>query len=221
MKTVLNIFLLLSCFTSNAQRNSWDIGLEGGMTLGWLHGNDVLKTYHAEKNGGVTGIYGQYNLPRHFSFRSGLYFEQKGSSFVFPAVDANGNFMGYQTGHETMNYITIPLIAQFSFGKTWRPFVNLGGFLGMLQSQKEHFNAFGTNQGQTYDRSDLLKKTEIGISTGLGIAYQLKLPLTISVEARNNLGLTNISAVAVYNNGKVLTNTLNLLVGVSYRLGQR
>ena len=56
---------------------------------------------------------------------------------------------------------------------------------------------------------------------GIGLAYNTKQNLALSFEVRNNLGLSNISAVEIVNNGTLETNTINFLFGLTYKIGQR
>lgn len=220
MKSLIAITIIFIQFSLIAQRNPFDFGIEGGMNIGTLRGNSLIDENHSLKPGSIFGISFQYNLPKLLSIKTGLSFEQKGSKFSVPAVDINGNYQGDYKGTITFNYLTIPLVTQFSFGQKWRPFVNFGGFCSILISQKERVQAFSNYPGSTTNYTDLFKRTEFGLTGGLGLSYSMEMPLAVSVEVRNNLGLTNISDIEVYGGGQSLTNTLNLLIGISYQIGK-
>lgn len=220
MKTILIACLIFLQFDITAQSNPFDIGVESGITLSSLRGNSLVDANHTSKTGGAFGLCFQYNFPKLLSIKTGLGFEQKGSHFSVPAVDINGNVKGDYKGTTTFNYLTIPLMAQFSLGKKWQPFINIGGFCSVMLNEQERIQAFSDYPGSKSNNTDLFKRTEFGITGGLGLAYNMEMPLAVSLEIRNNLGLTNISDIPVIGNGKILTNSLNFLVGISYQIGR-
>jgi hypothetical protein len=99
--------------------------------------------------------------------------------------------------------------------------VNAGPYIGYLIKQTDITEAFGEYSKTKNDNTDNYKRTDLGITTGLGARFPIKNKLFLSIEIRNNFGLTNISSVPVVNDGVIKTNSTNLLFGIEYRFGTR
>jgi hypothetical protein len=68
------------------------------------------------------------------------------------------------------------------------------------------------------DQTDNFKSLDFGLTFGFGKTFKLKNNNEISVEIRENLGLSDISAVPVVANGSIKTNSLNLICNYSFNL---
>ncbi|WP_430407015.1 porin family protein [Fluviicola sp.] len=170
-----------------------------------------------------TGLTLQYNCKKIFSIRTGLSYQQKGYR---PTKT-------YDVAKTTLrfDYLTIPILARFTFGKKVHFFVNVGVFGSFLAGttkrtkfylypkyvdniEKGHqTNPPGYNAG------------DAGFTGGLGISVPIKTHWLISLEARNYSGVLDISnkhGNTFDSHYKLdLTNTSDLLLGVAYRLGLR
>jgi hypothetical protein len=198
-----------------AQQNKIDIGLEGGPSITFLRGNEILSTYHTLKIDFSCGLFFQYNFPKIFSLRTNIAFERKGSSMSFLTTDLNGNPTAIK-GRTNLNYLTIPVLFRLTFGKKITYYFNVGTFIGYLISQSYIYNNIGYLSS---DNASQYKSFDFGISGGLGFAIPVRNKFSISCELRNNLGLLNIAKGEVYNNGSIKTNSTNLLIGLSYKIG--
>ncbi|MFN8713560.1 MAG: porin family protein [Bacteroidota bacterium] len=221
MRSVFLFFLFTLTLTATAQINKLDIGAEGGFSLASLRGNEVIDSYHDTRIGYSGGLFVQYNFRKIISVRTGGYYERKGSSLEFLFTDINGTIIGTFKGKENFNYLTVPLLVRATFGQKLNYFVNAGPYIGFLMKKTEYTEAFQSIPEITSDQTDLFKKTETGLSFGIGVSYTLKEKFALSFEARNNLGLTDTSDLPVINNGVIKTNAVNFLFGFSYKLGQR
>lgn len=137
-------------------------------------------------------------------------------------TDISGNPLGKITItiNTNFDYLTLPILVRATFGKKVQFFLNAGPYFGYLI--KQTFVSKGTNfPTTTSDNTSLDKRFDTGISTGLGISVPIKTKFAFSFEIRNNLGLFNVSAVPVANNGTIKTNSTNFLLGFTYKLGQR
>lgn len=221
MKKILTVLICTLTITIYGQTNILDLGIEGGISAASLRGNTSIDNYHGTRIGYMGGLFIQYNFRKIISLRTGSYFEEKGSAIKFDLHDQNGQTVGTIHGKENFDYLTIPLLLRATFGKKLNYFINVGPYIGFLIKQTEHTDAFQNYPETNPDRTDITKKTEIGLSTGLGLSYTIRQHYAFSFEVRNNLGLTNTSAVPVLNDGTVKTNALNFLFGFAYKLGQR
>ena len=76
---------------------------------------------------------------------------------------------------------------------------------------------------RTYTRNQFFKKFDWGFCTGLGIKVPLWQNFVMSCEARYNLGMFQIvkDDISQERNWHEKTNSVNFLIGVTYRLCQR
>ena len=69
-----------------------------------------------------------------------------------------------------------------------------------------------------YKRQDLNKSTDLGLSLGVGKRFDVGEGNYLDIEVRNNLGLTNISATEVIDDGTIKTNSINLILSYFFSL---
>ncbi|MCA6364433.1 MAG: PorT family protein [Bacteroidetes bacterium] len=221
MKSIFAFFLISISLAANAQFNRLDIGVQGGVSRASLYGNSSIYGGHKARMGYAGGLFAQYNFTPHIALRSGVSFERKGSTLELTMMDITGAEIGTFRGKETFDYLTVPLLFRFSFGKKIQYFVNAGPYVGFLLKQTEYIEAFQILPETTNDLTANFKKNEFGASLGAGVNYALNDSYVFSVEVRNNLGLNNLSALPLINMGTIKTNALGLLVGLHYRLGRQ
>jgi hypothetical protein len=218
MNRLLTILFYALTFASFGQSSPLNVGFEGGFGLASLRGNDFIDKNHSSKTGYSAGLFVQYNFNKILSLRSGTYLEQKGSSFDFWAEDQNGQQIGPIQGKMNISYLNVPVLLRASFGKKTTYFVNAGPYIAFLLKQNEHTEAFSNYPETNADRTGDFTKVDAGLSAGLGISFDIKSKYALSLEIRDNLGMTNISKPTITNNGTIKTNTLNALVGFVYKL---
>jgi len=217
---VLGLLILTVWETTYGQTNKFDIGVEGSPSLTFLRGNDFIDNNHKPTIGFLGGLFFQYNFKKVVSLRTNIAFERKGSILSSQTTDINGNPLGEITINTNFDYLTFPILVRATFGKKVQYFINVGPYFGYLI--KQTFVSKGDNiPTTTSDNTSLDKRFDIGISTGLGLSVPIKTKFAFSFEVRNNLGLYNVSAVPVANNGAIKTNSTNFLLGFTYKLGQR
>lgn len=218
--SILIVLILCSSLTF-AQTNKFEIGLEMGPSLISLRGNDIIDKNNDLSFGFSSGLTFQYNFPKLISIRTNISFERKGLTTQGTATDQYGNQIGEITFHSNLDYLTIPILGRLTFGKKINIFVNAGPYIGYLIKQTDVTEAFGEHPKTETDNTDNFKRIDFGITTGLGARFPIKKKLFLSVEIRNNLGITNISSVSVVNDGAIKTNSTNLLIGIEYRFGSK
>jgi len=207
------LFLMISG-SILGQTNKYDVGVEAGPGLIFLWGNDILAKQHNMTIGGSAGLFFQRNYTNALSLRTGIAYERKGSVAHTQGYDYLGNPTGEVKTRVHYNYLTIPILARATFGKNGQFFVNAGPYLGYLLRQ-----AFVT-KGNTSNNTLNNKELDFGLTTGLGFTVPYKTKYAFSFEVRNNLGLFNVSAIPVFNDGAIRTNSTNFLFGFTYKVGQ-
>jgi hypothetical protein len=216
----LGLIVFLICITTYGQTNKFDLGIDVGPSIISLRGNDIIKVFHKPTIGFSSGLSFQYNFKKIFSIRTNIAFERKGSVLTMPLTDLNGNSTGNVTIHTNFDYLTLPILFRATIGKKVHYYINAGPFLGYLI--KQTFVSRGdSTPNTTSDNTFLSKRYDVGLSTGLGVLVPIKQKFAIAFEARNNLGLNNLSTVQVVNNGSIKTNSINFHFCFAYRFGQR
>lgn len=222
MKTkrlILIPLLILAVKSSIGQKKSkLEYGLEAGPGLASIRGNEIIDKYHKAKIGYSAGLFLQYNFKKVVSIHVGLAYENKGSKIEGQAFDSVGFPIGISKGRTIAQYLVIPVLVRASFGTKRMFFINAGPYFALLL--KNQSKASGSNSlFASLDNTKNFKKSDLGISFGAGATIPVTHKFNFLIEARDNLGLSNTSAVPVYNNGDIKYNTFNLLLGISFKVG--
>lgn len=208
------ILFLMFSGSIHGQTNKYDLGFEGGPSAIFLWGNEILSKQNNMTIGGSAGLFFQRNYKNALSLRTGIAYERKGSVAHKQGFDYLGNPTGEVKTRVNYNYLTIPILARATFGKNGQFFVNAGPYLGYLLRQS--FVTKGNTSNNTLNNKEL----DFGFTTGLGFSVPYKTKYAFSFEVRNNLGLFNVSAIPVVNDGAIRTNSTNFLFGFTYKIGQ-
>lgn len=212
---LLLFFKLIGVF---GQQNKIDIGAHGGPSLIFLRGNEIIEKFNEPTVGYCAGLFFQYNFPKFISINTAVNVEQKGSiaKMAFSDAFGNNNTLIIQS---QFDYITVPVQIKTAFGDKVKLFINTGPYFGYLFKQTTISQTTNVSKFVT-DGSTFFKPFDFGITLGCGASFPLKANFFISFENRNNLGLYDISANPVINNGKIKTYSGNLLVGFGYKIGR-
>lgn len=207
----------MTFFTTYGQTKMLETGGEGGLNVSFLRGT-IYKPSDGTRIGNLSGLFVQYNFKKTFSLKTGSYFESKGTSIhaqtslVYP----NGQPFISQIFFK-FDYLNLPILLKATFGKSRCFFVNTGPYLGILLKATQLSNTLTTNL--KIDMTNSFKKIDAGLSFGCGFTKSIKQHVAVSLELRDNLGLSNI--INSTNGHFVKTNSVNLLFGISYKFGER
>jgi ABC-type antimicrobial peptide transport system permease subunit len=222
IRKITLLVTVLSIWTSvNGQVSKFEIGLEGGPSLTSLRGNDILENFNDPTIGYSGGVTFQYNFPKPISIRTNITYERKGVVAKLNATDINGNPVGEIKTHSNFDYLTVPLLVRLNFGSRLKLFVNAGPYFGYLIKHTSVTEAFNEFPKSTTDNTGNFKRFDVGLTGGLGCGLPLKSNFIMTIEVRHNLGLYNTSELPIGNDGTIMTNSINLLLGVAYRFGTR
>ena len=148
-------------------------------------------------------------------------YERKGAVAKLDATDINGFQIGEINTHSNFDYLTVPLLARLNFGSKLKFFVNAGSYFGYLIKHTSVTEAFNEFPESTTDNTANFKRFDVGLTGGIGCGLPIKDNFIMTMEVRHNLGLYNTSELPIANDGKIMTNSTNLLIGFAYRLGTR
>lgn len=221
-RQIIILLTALALWTTGVgQTNKFDIGIEGGPSWTSLRGNDYLEENNDPTTGYSGGLTFQYNFPKFLSLRTSIAYERKGVIANFQGTDENGNPNSDITIHSNFDYLTMPLLVRFTFGRKLTFFVNGGTFYGFLIKHSTVVDAVNESPKSIWDNTETMKRFDFGLTGGLGGGLQITNNFLLTLEIRHNLGLYNISELPIDNDGTIQTNSTNLLIGFAYRLGTR
>jgi len=222
-RTLLLIGFLLNSIFIIGQNSKIDIGIEGGISYISLRGNNLVEYMNDDLSYGfLSSLNISYNFSEYISLKTSIGYERKGTSVNDLAfLDEFGSTICNEECKYKLNldYLTIPLFIQFTYGNKINLFANTGPYIGFLLKGKEVINGA---PNQTSDIENIVtnnfKKTDFGISFGIGAKYNIKEKFFISLEIRDNLGLINISSVPVVNDDTIKTNSIIGILGIGYKI---
>lgn len=133
------------------------------------------------------GAFGNYYLSEQWSLKLKAIYERKGY--------AEGIYENRETD-VAFNMISVPVTANFYFGKHNNWYINLGPYIGfMIAAKATSFNV---------DVTRLFNSTDFGIAGGIGYKLPIGDKLDVFAEIDNQTGLSDIlidnSGSAVRNN---------------------
>ncbi|MFD2910165.1 porin family protein [Flavobacterium ardleyense] len=121
------------------------------------------------------GVGADYFFNNTWSLRSGLHFQTMGSKVL-------SNY------EEKLNYVTIPLNANWHFGSTKKWNLNFGPSLGFLTGAKVN----------GVDFKNQLKSTQFGLSYGIGYKIEVTDKFSILVDYQGMAGLSEVAKDSPY-----------------------
>lgn len=211
----LLIALFAACTGSFAQTTRFEAALQVGSSSAWLRGNKAIDDSDP-LHGPIAGLSLQYNLSGHLGLRSGAGYQQKGSSTDITFTDNIGNVLGTGAVRSELRYLSFPLMLRYGFGDKLRVSAGVGGYVGILLSAQQTYRGFDFPDA-TITKN--FEGTDIGLCGSISGALALGQKISLSLEARYDKGLTNISALPVVDDGSIRTNAVCMLLGCAYRFG--
>jgi opacity protein-like surface antigen len=207
-------------FISKAQKHIMEYGFQSGLNLNTIHGKTNLKQSASVLTGLSVGGHFKINITNQFGVKAIIAYDQCGwalRSLVF--ADNFGAEIGKTDVFIKLNYLNMPLLAEYSFGNKVKFNVDGGIFFGFLLGDKIITKVTQSLQpGQapkTTGTSDNRKATNFGLSFGAGVQIPVTHTVKLDFGVRDNLGLVNISKSQTANSS-IKTNAFSILAGVTF-----
>jgi hypothetical protein len=247
------LFVLLLGVGGAGLAGQTHIGVQGGLSIPNIRGgNNVQSMGFTSRKGPYFGLFADFSLAPHFSFRAEInYASQGGKRDGMQAIITDlptdlpvppGLTLYADFHNETiLDYIEIPLLAEYSWGNKPRFYVNAGPYVGFLLRAKVvtsgqsslYLDASGTpllippdyqplpprSFDATTDVKQDINSTNAGIAGGAGLALAAG-PGDILFTVHFSLGLANIQR-DVELNGKNHTGAVVVTVGYACPLGSK
>jgi outer membrane protein W len=184
MKKIFTTLLILSGIYSVAfaqTKNTTEFGLNIGYNAASVaySGSSENSDYTSGFNAGVSI---EHYFSDRWSIKAKAIYDQKGWG--------NG-FISYDDGTEVdgvnfhLNYLTIPVMANWHFGRTRNWYLHFGPYVGILLNSTE-----SSNSG--VDFQDVFTKTDIGLDLGLGVKFPVSKHVNLFIEVDGQGGFNNI-----------------------------
>lgn len=199
-KKIITVKLLIAFSVIGFAQKKGDV--EFGINLGLNSSNVTSKYLSSDTGTGVNlGFAADYFFSDSWSLKGKIIYDQKGWDNGLLYVGVNR----YNTNYN-LNYLTIPVMANWHFGKKKNWNLNFGPYAGFLLSAEE--TAYNTNVKEFFNTNDF------GLNIGIGVKFPLsnKLKLNIEYEAQSGF-----SDVFKDNNNKRIIGTRGALnVGLNF-----
>jgi hypothetical protein len=205
MKKLFTILLFTLCSFAafSQQKGSFEFGFNVGYNIATVQSGSLTNT---EFRSGVNiGASGDYFFSDRWSLKAKLSYDQKGWNKGF-ITDLDKNQSAVTNYH--FDYLTIPVMANWHFGKTRNWYLNFGPYAGVLLSAKE--------TALHKDLKDFSNGLDLGFAFGIGVKIPVADKIKIVLEADGQGGLTDILK---NNQGSSLRNSrTSLNAGVAFAL---
>jgi len=198
-KLLLVVAIAAITFTSKAQSSDGDftIAPQIGLNLSnYSSSEDLSNKIRTAFNAGVIA---EYYFSDRWSLRSGLIYDSKGTKLE----DSGFEYV------EKLNYIALPLHANWHFGSKRNWFLNFGPTLGFLTSAKAD-----TPDGEIDVKDGLESTFDVGLGVGIGYKFDIAEDTELYIQYQGYNGFINLidGPVNLFN----ATSALN--VGVIFDL---
>ncbi len=226
-KLLLSISLLLISYLNYSQNSNIKFGIHAGLNYSTFYGYDIPAAFDPVYSESpafafLGGINFEYQIKEKLSLKLELNYErksQKGDYNNIAIGDIDDLSQRYSfTSKKNNDYLVMPIMVKYNFGNKNSFYANGGPFIGYLL-KSNLTNDLGDIEGinnDTDDTTDFNSKTDFGLAIGLGKMIEINEKNSISIEIRENLGLTNTSKEKVWGNGEAKTNSLNLIIGYQF-----
>lgn len=182
MKNILSTFIVVAacCATAFSQAPSKSIEIGAGIGFSSANASSGSITNDAYRSGFNVALSAENYFSDRWGLKVKVIYDQKGW---------NGGYLTDASYHTTytnyeLNYITVPVMADWHFGRTRNWYLNFGPYIGFLANAK----ASSLNM----DVKDYFKSTDIGIALGIGIKFKIAEKTKLFIEFDGQGGASDI-----------------------------
>jgi len=161
-------------------KNNIEFGANAGYNVAYAEetGADISSPIVSGFNLGVSA---EYYLSDRWSIRGRMIYDQKGWGNGY-LIAADGSTLQNINFH--LNYVTIPVMANWHFGKKRNWYLNFGAYGGFLLSASETSN--------DTDVKSAFNNIDFGMALGLGIKFPISENVKLFIEDEGQAGVEDI-----------------------------
>jgi len=177
-KMMMIAAMMIAAVSANAQNEVGQLTLQPkvGINIANITGDAVEGYSKKAKVGLVAGVEAEYGISENFGLAFGLLYSMEGCKAKHE-LWGNGELLGTQSVNENLDYLNIPILAQYYVVK---------GF-AIKAGIQPAFNVRHKQTGDVESTLDDIKSFNFSIPVGLSYEYQ-----SFVLDARYNIGLTKI-----------------------------
>ena len=191
------IFTILSAIMLTVSISAQEFGVQAGMNMANISGEDFETDMKIGINGGVTVAFSLTDL---MNLETGALYSSKGAQDEDSGLKLS----------ISLSYIEIPL--NISYSVSDQISLMAGPYFGLLMSAQNKIS--GELLGQPFDQEEDIKETTANMDFGINIGASFSINESISVGAGYQLGFADIDS-----EGDVDVTHSNIHVGISYLFG--
>jgi opacity protein-like surface antigen len=174
----LVLLTIITCFgitKINAQSDKGDFTLapQIGINLATYYAGSSDVTFD-NRNSFAGGLVGEYYFSDRWSLRSGLLYDPMGAIDGFDNVDK-------------LNYLTIPLNANWHFGSNRNWYLNFGLGVAILLSAEVELS-----DGTTIELKDSIPGSDFGLMLGIGYKFNVSDNVQLYIDYQGYGGFSNL-----------------------------
>jgi opacity protein-like surface antigen len=174
----LVLLTIITCFgitKINAQSDKGDFTLapQIGINLATYYAGSSDVTFD-NRNSFAGGLVGEYYFSDRWSLRSGLLYDPMGAIDGFDNVDK-------------LNYLTIPLNANWHFGSNRNWYLNFGLGVAILLSAEGELS-----DGTTIELKDSIPGSDFGLMLGIGYKFNVSDNVQLYIDYQGYGGFSNL-----------------------------
>jgi hypothetical protein len=192
--TTLLVVLGISTTAFSQTKGTNEVSINVGYNASTVTASNLSADY---KSGFNAGIALDHYFSESWSIKVKAAYDQKGW--------ANG-FYGNSAADYKLDYVTIPVMANWHFGRTKNWYLNFGPYVGFL------LNASETSHGT--DVKPFFSTTDAGLDVGIGVKFPVSDKAKFFIELNGQGGIADINKG---NSGTTIRNSVsNINIGFAF-----
>jgi len=182
------ILLGISTAASAQTSGNFEFGVNAGLNMSYVI--DGFSTAQSNSTVGFNaGISGDYYFSDRWSIKVKAIYDQKGWGDGFFDVTTNdGNTTTYEGVNYKLNYLTIPVMANWHFTRQRNWYLNFGPYAGFLLNATTSGNPDVSNT----NLKSYFNSTDFGLAFGVGVKIPVSDNMKFFIEAEGQSGFSNL-----------------------------
>jgi len=204
-KNILSCIAIVAClgFANAQDKGNIEFGFNTGLNSSYVADPHGTSDYSTGFNAGASA---DFYFSRNWSLKVKAIYDRKGWDHDVIADD-RGTL--YATNYD-VDYITVPVMANWHFGYTNNWYINFGPYVGFMVNAKD--TRFDT------DVKDMFNKTDVGLAAGVGVKIPVSNYVKIFLEYDLQGGFTDVFKQD-FDNGNNAVNVRNAFnIGINFML---
>lgn len=199
MNKIFAVLIALPLFLSAQNKGDIELGVRSGLILSTFYGDDT-EGFDLRSSFQGAGVTGEYYFNDQWGLKLGAIYDTKGSKGVTVGEQ-------FSDAEVRLEYLFIPLYANWHFGKNRSWYLNFGPHLDLL------LNAEASGQ----DVKDFFNNLDFGLGAGMGYRFQISDNASIFLEYQAAGGFLEVFDEDKVANNNIFNTRSSVNIGVVFR----